>query len=99
MAPYLAELLDDPYDAVRFIAYRSLRSLPGFGTFNNHLDLAASPSQRSAVGMRVIDIWRTLPRVIERTSAVPVFDVDGSPNLDVVRLLQQRDNRRVILAE
>jgi hypothetical protein len=99
MPPYMSLLLNDSYPAVRFIAYRSLRSLPGFTTFKHDLDLAASPSQRSAVGMRVIDIWRTLPRVLERTSAVPVFDVDGSPNPEVVRLLQQRDNRRVILAE
>ena len=30
MAPFLAELLNDPYSAVRFIAGRSLESLPGF---------------------------------------------------------------------
>lgn len=30
MAPFLAELLNDPYSAVRFIAGRSLESLPGY---------------------------------------------------------------------
>ena len=33
MVPHLAELLNDPYDAVRYIAYRSLRSLPQFANF------------------------------------------------------------------
>jgi len=32
-APVLADLLDDPYAAVRFVAQRSLRGLPGFGDF------------------------------------------------------------------
>ena len=30
MLLYLGELLTDPYDAVRYIAHRSLRSLPGY---------------------------------------------------------------------
>jgi hypothetical protein len=30
MAPYLVELLDDDYSAIRYAAIRSLRTLPGF---------------------------------------------------------------------
>ena len=30
MAPFLAQLLDDPYDAVRFSAGRVVEALPGF---------------------------------------------------------------------
>ena len=33
MAPSLSVLMNDPYEAVRFIAHRSLRSLPGFADF------------------------------------------------------------------
>jgi predicted CXXCH cytochrome family protein len=33
-AAYLAELLDDPYDAVRYIAGRSIRQHPGFEDFS-----------------------------------------------------------------
>ena len=31
LAPHLAQLLDDPYPAVRYLAWRSLRSAEGFG--------------------------------------------------------------------
>ncbi len=34
LAPFLAERLDDPYPAVRYIAGKALRSLPGFGEFS-----------------------------------------------------------------
>src|SRR5205823_2491003 len=44
MPPYLSLLLDDPYDAVRFIAGRSLRSLPAFAEFSS--DPVASRPQR-----------------------------------------------------
>ena len=37
MLPHLAQLLDDPYDAVRFIAGRSLGTLPEFGSFQYRL--------------------------------------------------------------
>ena len=46
MAPYLAQLLDDPYDAVRFIAGRSLRTLPGFEAFE--YDFVAGPTTRAS---------------------------------------------------
>ena len=32
-AAFLLPLLDDPYAAVRYLAYRSLRELPGFRDF------------------------------------------------------------------
>jgi len=41
-AAYLAELLDDPYDAVRYIAGRSIRQHPGFEDFN--YDYVAEPA-------------------------------------------------------
>ena len=43
----LSLLLDDPYSAVRFVAYRSLRSLPGFSEFS--YDFLAPPAQRKAL--------------------------------------------------
>jgi hypothetical protein len=98
MPPYLSLLLNDSYPAVRFISRRSLRSLPGFAGFE--YDLAAPPAQRTADSMRVIDIWRRArPRPDDRNAAVPPYEVDGAPSADVVRLLRQRDNRRVSLTE
>jgi predicted CXXCH cytochrome family protein len=46
MAPYLIELLDDDYSAVRYIAYRSLRTIPGFEDFK--YDYVAAPDARWA---------------------------------------------------
>ena len=56
MAPYLAQLLEDPYDAVRFIAYRSLRRLPGFSDFR--YDYVDSPRQRAQARLKALEIWR-----------------------------------------
>jgi hypothetical protein len=52
-APYLGELLADPYDAVRFIAGRSLQTLPGFDHFA--YEFLAPPAERK----RAVDLVRT----------------------------------------
>ena len=52
MAPHLAQLLDDPYDAVRFIAGRSLRTLPEFSSFD--YDFAAPVDRRRDAQRRVM---------------------------------------------
>ncbi len=41
-APHLASLLDDPYSAVRLVAWKSLRELPGFAGFDYDFPLRAS---------------------------------------------------------
>jgi hypothetical protein len=99
MAPYLAMLLEDPYDAVRFIAYRSLRSLPGFSGFD--FDFICTPPERTAARQRALGIWRNRN---ESKLAVPrpqvLLDPAGTLQLpEVERLLQQRDTRAVNLGE
>jgi hypothetical protein len=99
MAPYLALLLDDPYDAVRFIASRSLGGLPGFETLAP--DFLAAPSVRLATRTRALEIWR------DRRVANPVapdaallFRVDGTFNAPVVnRLMAERNTRKVVYRE
>ena len=95
MAPFLARLLEDPYPAVRFIAGRSLRSLPGF----EHLDY-------DYVGTR--DRWADTRRRVEqiwgqgraRTAAETLIDANGMVRSEVVdRLMRERDNRIVFLRE
>ena len=51
LAPYLAELMDDPYPAVRYIAHRSLRTLPEFKTFA--FDFSTDPSRRASVAAQI----------------------------------------------
>ena len=48
--PFLLRLLDDDYDAVRIVAYRALRSFPGFADFP--FDYMADPSERETAIQR-----------------------------------------------
>jgi len=56
LAPYLAQLLIDPYAAVRYISGRSLRSLPGFGSFD--YDHVASEDEQKRARELALQIWR-----------------------------------------
>lgn len=88
-AVYLAPLLDDPYDAVRYIAQRSLKSLPGFERFE--YDFMAQDSLRQEDVRRALMWWRSLPR-----PGRPEAMLSGS---DIERLLARRDDRPIDLKE
>jgi hypothetical protein len=95
---YLAQLLDDPYDAIRFVAYRSLRGLPGFGRLE--YDFAATERQRLQAELKTIDIWRSTWRRAQASTDHLLLNPDGTPIRDrVERLLAARDHRRVLLRE
>jgi hypothetical protein len=98
MAPYLAQLLDDPYDAVRFIAGRSLKSTPGFAAFD--YDFVAPPRQRYAAQMNAMSIWDRSRQGVLVTAPELLFDATGALRIpEMLRLLKERDNRRVLLRE
>jgi hypothetical protein len=99
MAVPLAMLLNDPYDAVRFIAARSLRSLPDFVGFQ--YDFLAPPAERTAATLRVLDqSSRLLPARARRTDATLLLDVSGAPRMDaIVRIGLERNDRPVVLRE
>jgi hypothetical protein len=98
MAPFLAQLLDDPYDAVRLGAARSLRALPGFAAAD--VDATAAPAGRRTAQLRTMATWdqvRTKP-----TRPLPELLMTPSGELDIPRvlaLLKGRDNRRMLLRE
>ncbi len=98
MPPHLATLLDDPYDAVRFIAIRSLRSLPGFGDFQ--YNFVAPPQDRRQAQLRTMAAW---DRAKTSAGVMPEQTlVRGDRSLDVenvLRLLKSRNTRRVLLRE
>jgi hypothetical protein len=95
---YLAQLMDDPYEAIRFVAYRSLRTLPGFDAVA--YDFVSPPRQRLAAVLRVIDVWRSGRVPGRRTDPELLFDSSGSLRGEAVtRLLNTRDHRRVLLRE
>lgn len=100
---FLAELLADPYDAVRFVAYRALRAQPGFGDFE--YDFMGAAQERVAARTRAMRIWaRTYQAAANRTRLEDLIDRPGefseSEMLALInRLLKERDNRRVLLGE
>lgn len=99
MAPYLAQLLDDPYEALRFIVARSLRRTPGFRNFA--YEFTAPHGNRLAAATRAMNIWKELRRQSgPRTDPQLLLDAAGNVRLDTVnRLVRGRDNRRVFLRE
>jgi Cytochrome c7 and related cytochrome c/Cytochrome c554 and c-prime len=97
--PYLSGLLDDPYDAVRYIAYRSLRSVPGLGGVT--YDFIAPSERRLADVAKALSLWQSMRRPSEiRADPALLFERDGSLNAERVKqLVRDRDNRRVSLRE
>ena len=99
LVPFLAELLDDPYSAVRYIAYRSLRQIPGYGQLK--YDYVGPKQELSSARKQVLENWeQTNKSKLDRTGPQILLDANGNldrPKID--ELLRQRDNRRVELIE
>jgi len=97
--PYLAELLLDPYDAVRFIAYQSLQDQGRVEEVA--YDYVGPQPQRVEAAQRLLKTWAAKP-----PSGPDVFgdevliDQRGSVDWESYeRLTQDRDMRPVYLAE
>jgi len=98
LAPYLTLLLTDSYDAVRYIAARSLHSLPGYEEFG--FDFVAASDQRLAGRARALQIWRSGRVPGARTGSALLMNPDGTFNADIIdRLIRERNNRRVVYRE
>ncbi len=98
IAPHLAPLLEDPYHAVRNIAAGSLRSLDGFESFQ--YDYVASPAELAEARRRLLQTWHGRDSEAPKTGDSIMIGPDGLLRQDEVdRLLKQRDDRPVFLAE
>jgi hypothetical protein len=99
MAPYLALFLDDQYDAVRYIAARSLGTLPGFGGL--HFDFVAPRTERQAAQRQALAMWRDAHEATgRRNDSALLFNPDGTFVADRIdRLTNQRNRRRVFYRE
>jgi hypothetical protein len=98
MLPVLAQLLLDPYEAVRHAASGSIRALPGFA--DHEFDYLAPETVRRAVAEQLLARWRAQPRPAHRDPARLLLDDAGA--LDEARfakLLSERDDRRVFRGE
>jgi hypothetical protein len=100
MAPYLGQLLEDPYDAVRYIAQRSLKRLPGFDDFEDQGFLGSS-AEREAIHANVLKIWSKNDDTPRKENAPQVLiDAAGRIMTSKFReLLRQRNDRDVRLLE
>jgi hypothetical protein len=97
-APFLARLLEDPYDAVRYIAHRSLRAQPGFQEFE--FDFVGPGTELQAAREKAIRIWSEAAAAQPRHGTELLIDAPASLQHDrVQRLLDLRDNRPVNLSE
>jgi len=104
MVPVLAQLLDDPYDAVRFVAQRSLRQLPSQGAVTDVLTAPAAERRKTQVA--VMRQWDRAGRVVGSEAWSParrqavLLQGDGSLNIPAfLALLRRRDDRTVLLRE
>lgn len=99
LIPTAAQLWDDPYSAVRYLAAQSLRTLPGLEEFE--FDYIADEPLRRAARERVDALWEERRRtMVDRTGPHVLLEPNGKPMAErIKRLLEQRDDRPVLMAE
>ena len=98
MVPYLGELLGDSYEAVRYVAAASLRSLPGLERLD--YDYVAPAGVRREAAVDVLRAWRSSPAATERSDARLLYAPDGSLDTAAMRrLFDARDLRPLFLRE
>jgi len=96
--PFLLQLLQDPYPAVRYIAARSLKALPDYADMD--YDFLSDQPQATAAGEKLLLLWQQTKRAQLQGRRQLLMDEEGK--LDrawLERLLKDRDDRRVFLAE
>ncbi|HVS66418.1 MAG TPA: ammonia-forming cytochrome c nitrite reductase subunit c552 [Thermoanaerobaculia bacterium] len=100
VTPLLVQLLDDPYDAVRLVAARALRTAyPELGELE--LDALAPLPDRRAAAAEVYARWSALSEE-QRREPRTLVDASGGPLVEgdlFLWLWQRRDDRVVILTE
>ena len=99
-APYLGQLLNDPYDVVRLMAYRSLRTLPGFESYD--YDFVGTPEQRLQAGWDVIGAWSRRQAADPNRRIAPELLIGADGQImapQVQRLVDERDHTVIELDE
>ncbi|HKQ37725.1 MAG TPA: C cytochrome precursor, partial [Verrucomicrobiae bacterium] len=97
LVPYLGQLLEDPYSAVRYIARRSLRALPGFADFD--CDYIAPAADRARARLSIWAKWEQAQKP-DRTGPEVLIRSDGQMERQAWdRLLSQRDDKSMYLQE
>jgi hypothetical protein len=95
LAPYLAQLLQDPYVAVRFIAERSLRSLDGYGDLC--YDFLGDTRHIESARKQVLEKWMVTGA---RPEGAVLIDQSGALMQEQIEgLLRSRNDRPITLVE
>ena len=98
MVPYLAELLTDPYDTVRYIAAKALRTVPGYEGIN--YDFIGDQNERIEVAVEALTTWRNSTQSRARRDSDLLLNLDGTLDITTMRyLFNQRDNSPLFLRE
>ncbi|MGI9627979.1 MAG: cytochrome c3 family protein [Longimicrobiales bacterium] len=99
--PVLAYLLNDSYSAVRAVATRSLRTVPGWDDFENdpwNPPRAGKQSKRAI--RKIVDLWERDGPAPDRTGENVLLRKDGTLNWKSTRkMLARRDRTEVQISE
>ena len=101
-SPLLAQLLQDPYSAVRFVAHKSLKELPGYKQFqgSRQYDFIAPEKERQQFQSGFLARWQTAKTQPPSHPGAVLWNADGTLQRDqILKLLKQRDDRKILLAE
>jgi hypothetical protein len=98
-APHVARLLGDSSGVVRYVAARSLRTLPGFDGFE--YDFLGGESELEGRSRAAFELWRATRREgDEYRYGRLLMDERGAVRADAVsELMRRRDNRSVTIQE
>ena len=95
IAPYLALLLDDPYSAVRSMAWQSLSTFDEYQEFE--YDFVAAPDERKAAALAALERWEGPVGTAKRDSVLMDGPKWNRARADAIRA--QRDDRPISLLE
>lgn len=97
--PVLAQLLEDPYAAVRYIAARSLKQTPGAPVIA--YDFVGSAEERERAAARLKDAWARAYQTRPDSTGSQILISAGGTLLEdeFAKLLRVRDDRPVNLQE
>ena len=98
IAPHLAQLLEDPYDAVRYISQRSLKGLPGYEGYS--YDFVGPQEARAEARRKAVALWSAASKTVPKNYDAVLLDSNGQlRSKEMLRLLKTRSNRPVNLNE
>ena len=98
MPPLLLQLMQDNYDAVRRIGYRSLTQQPGFADLK--FDFVGPVAERSKVIKEAMKAWQAAAHSDRESPEIVLLDAAGGRSQKLFdRLLVRRNRRAVVLLE